>query len=66
MIRILRNHLDGLILLNPPSKICGRSVYLCKNHDCYKNALKKNRLSKMLKAKVNEEILAKIEALLSQ
>ena len=49
LIKITKEHISGNIIVEPNSKIFGRSVYLCYNKDCINTALKKNRLNKALK-----------------
>ena len=54
LIKITKEHTIGNIILEPISKVFGRSVYLCYNKDCINTALKKNRLNKALKT--NEDL----------
>ncbi len=49
LIKITKNHEDGNVVINPHSKIFGRSAYLCYNQNCINAALKKNKLNKVLK-----------------
>ncbi len=49
LIKITKNHEDGNVVINPNSKIFGRSAYLCYNQNCINAALKKNKLNKVLK-----------------
>lgn len=49
LIKITKNHEDGSVVINPHSKIFGRSAYLCYNQNCINAALKKNKLNKALK-----------------
>ncbi|MBR1908102.1 YlxR family protein [bacterium] len=56
MIKITRRNTDGAIVINPDLKTFGRSAYLCYNHDCIKKSFIKNRLSKVLKTQVNDEL----------
>ncbi len=44
LIRILKEHKTGKIIIEPTPKQFGRSTYLCKNEECLKLALKKKRL----------------------
>ena len=44
------------VVLNPDSLTFGRSVYLCYNKSCIETALKKNKLDKILKTKISEEL----------
>ena len=49
MIKITKEHKTGELVLNPNSKIFGRSAYLCYNQDCIEQALKKRKLNRTLK-----------------
>lgn len=49
MIKLTKNYLTGEVVVNPNSKIFGRSAYLCYNNECIKLAQKKNKLNKVLK-----------------
>ena len=44
LIKILKEHKTGKIIINPNNKQFGRSMYLCKNEECLKTAIKKKRL----------------------
>ena len=41
---------NGKVIVNPNSKIFGRSAYLCYNEKCKELAFKKNRLNRALKS----------------
>ena len=60
MIKITRRNTDGVAVINSDSKIFGRSAYLCYNHDCINKALCKNKLSKVLKTQINDELKGKL------
>ena len=49
MIKITKEYNTGKVVVNPNSKTFGRSAYLCYNQNCIEQALKKNRLNKVLK-----------------
>ena len=49
MIKITKDHSTGKAILEPDSKTFGRSAYLCYNQNCIDNALKKNKLNRVLK-----------------
>jgi len=49
MIKLTKNFENDEIILNPNSKIFGRSAYLCYNNQCVELALKKNKINKALK-----------------
>ena len=42
-VRILREHSSGEYIINPDNYQFGRSIYLCKNEECFKTAVKKKR-----------------------
>ncbi len=56
MIRITKEFETGRLVLNPDSKTFGRSAYLCYNQSCKEKALKKNRLAKVLKTNISEDL----------
>ena len=60
LMKITKNYLTGKVEINENSKIFGRSAYLCYNESCVKDAFKKNKLEKSLKAPISEEIKAEI------
>ena len=60
MLKITKKYDTNEIVLNPDTKIFGRSVYLCYNKMCIENALKKNKLNKALKASISEELKGKL------
>jgi len=49
MIRLTRDYISQEVVINQNSKTFGRSAYLCYNSTCIENALKKNKLNKVLK-----------------
>ena len=56
MLKLTKNHIDGNVIINGNSKIFGRSAYLCYNNSCIKNAFKKDRLKKVLKTPIKQEL----------
>ncbi len=60
LIKITRQNSGGGLVINPDSKVFGRSVYLCYNKTCIENAFKKNRISKALKTSVPLELKGKL------
>lgn len=59
MIRITRTA-GGEVVVNGNSKVFGRSAYICYNKDCVNGAFKKNRVQKVLKAQISEDLKGKI------
>ena len=60
LIKITNDRIHNEVILNPNSKIFGRSVYLCYNKLCIEKALRKDRLSKVLKCAISEELKGKL------
>ncbi len=56
LIKITFNRQKNEVIINPDTKIFGRSVYLCYNKMCKLNAMKKDKLQKYLKAPISEEL----------
>ena len=56
LIKITKEHSSKKLVINPNSKIFGRSAYLCYNQSCIENALKKNKINRLL---MSDEILEK-------
>ena len=46
---------NGEVIINPNSKIFGRSAYLCYNQSCIESAFKKSKLNKALKTNATLE-----------
>ena len=44
------------VIVNGDSKIFGRSAYLCYNISCVENAFKKNKLKKVLRTPIKEDL----------
>lgn len=60
LIKITAQNPHGDIVVNGGSKIFGRSAYLCYNNSCIVNAFKKDKLKKVLKAPVPQELKGKL------
>ena len=60
LIKITRENSTGDVIINHSNKIFGRSVYLCYNSVCVEAAFKKNRMAKMLKAPIPEDLKGKL------
>lgn len=56
MIKIVKEHSTGEVIVNPDSKIFGRSAYLCYNQNCIEQALKKKRINKALKINMSTDL----------
>jgi len=60
LIKITVQNPHGDVVVNGGSKIFGRSAYLCYNNICVENAFKKDRLKRVLKAPVPQELKGKL------
>lgn len=60
LIKITAQNPLGDIIVNGGSKIFGRSAYLCYNNTCIENAFKKDKLKRVLKAPVPQELKGKL------
>ena len=60
LIKVTVSNPRGDIVINGDSKTFGRSAYLCYNNSCIENAFKKDRLKKVLKSPVKEDLKGKI------
>lgn len=60
LIKITKEHSTNSLVVNGNSKVFGRSAYLCYNVTCIENAFKKNRLQKVLKTPVPQELKGKL------
>ena len=56
MIKITKISSTGEVVVNPNSKTFGRSAYLCYNQSCIEQALKKNKLCKILKINASTDL----------
>lgn len=56
LIKITKSNKTGEVRINPGSKFMGRSLYICKNHECLKQILKKKKIQKEFKIKTQEEM----------
>lgn len=60
LIKITKENTHGTIVINPGNKIFGRSAYLCYNNSCIEAAFKKNKIAKILKASVPEDLKGRL------
>ena len=56
MLKITKEFTAGNIVINPNSKIFGRSAYLCYNQKCIEQALKKKRINRALKISMSTDL----------
>ncbi|MFN7016216.1 MAG: RNase P modulator RnpM [Fimbriimonadales bacterium] len=57
LIRFARTPCTLQVQFDPAQKLPGRGAYLCPNPDCFRLALKRKSLERVLKVKVNERVL---------
>ena len=62
--RIQKSFRGGNIQFNNNNQINGRSVYLCKNSECIKEALKKKKIEHSLKSQIPENMKEELYNLL--
>lgn len=60
LIKITKEHIANTLVINGDSAVFGRSAYLCYNKSCIEKAFKKNKLQKILRTPVSEELKGKI------
>ena len=65
MVRILRDNTSGELIVNPDNKTFGRSAYICKSKECLTKVMKRNKLSKILKANISTNLIKEIESVLN-
>ena len=56
LIKVTSCSADGTLVIKPDSLIFGRSAYLCYNESCIEAAFKKNKLGKVLKRQIPDEL----------
>lgn len=54
LIRVVRTP-EGTLEIDPKGKRAGRGAYLCRNRQCWEEALQPGRLSQALKCRVSAE-----------
>lgn len=65
LMRILKDHKTGEIIISPDVKTFGRSSYLCYNKDCLKVVLKKKSFQKSFKKNLSDNFLEQLNKLLN-
>jgi len=56
LIKITADYTKKNVIVNPDSLTFGRSAYLCYNKSCIETAFKKNKLGKLLKSPIPNEL----------
>jgi len=60
LIKLTAQNPHGDIVVNGGSKIFGRSAYLCYNKSCIENAFKKDKIKKVLRVPVPQDLKGKL------
>lgn len=60
-MRVVRST-GGAIEVDPTGKVSGRGTYLCLNHKCWEEGLKKTRLDRVLRCDVSREVRERLLA----
>ena len=60
LLKLTHDSTTGQVVINKNNKIFGRSAYLCYNTSCIEAAFKKNKISKVLKTQVSEDMKGKL------
>ncbi len=66
LIRITKDFQLNDIKINNEKKYQGRSVYICKNETCIKNAIKKKKIEHLLKVNLAENIKKELYTVLKK
>lgn len=61
LLRIVNNKEEG-ILIDESGKKNGRGAYICKSKECLEIAKKTNKLNRVFKQKVSDELYEELEA----
>ncbi len=61
LLRIVKNKEEG-ILIDESGKKNGRGAYICKSEACLKGARQTNKLNRVFKEKVSDELYEELEA----
>lgn len=60
LVRIVKTP-DNEVLIDLTGKVNGRGAYICNNRECFKKAIKSNRISRSLKTEISKEKLEELE-----
>lgn len=60
LIKITHDRTQDRVVINHSNKIFGRSAYICYNNSCIEAAFKKNKISKVLKVPVPEDLKGRL------
>lgn len=65
LLRVVRTP-SGEVTVDLTGKMAGRGAYLCPSIECLARARKEKRLSRALRADVNEEAVRRLEEIIEQ
>lgn len=60
LIRIVKTS-EGDILIDSTGKVNGRGAYICNNSECFKKAIKSNRISRSLEVEIPKDKIKELE-----
>ena len=60
LIRIVKTPEDE-VLIDLTGKVNGRGAYICNNRECFKMAIKSNRISRNLEVEIPKEKIEELE-----
>ncbi len=61
LLRVVRKA-DGSVVYDPVGKVSGRGVYICKDPECFKKAIKAKVLSRALECEIPDEVISLLQA----
>lgn len=61
LLRIVKNKEEGVVV-DESGRKNGRGAYICKSSDCIEKAKKTNKLAKVFKTEVNNDLYEEISA----
>ena len=61
LLRIVNNKEEGILIDNTGKKN-GRGAYICKDKACLSEAKKKNKLNRVFKQKIEDQLYEELEA----
>ena len=64
LIRIVKNK-NGEINIDPTGKMEGRGIYICKDENCLKKAIKNKRISKTFEMEIESDIYENLKKIIS-
>lgn len=65
LLRVVRTP-SGEVTVDLTGKMAGRGAYLCPSEECLARARKEKRLSRALRAEVNEDAVRRLEEIIKQ